>query len=132
MTGNDIFQAAMSLLGEREAPGGLNESETADFRAASRDIINIMLFECCDADRLIREAAGEGWSGCVPISGLDDTVQADSRLAAGVFPYGLAARLILPEDPARAAYFEQKYNELRASVRRVRRTAIADVYGGVS
>jgi hypothetical protein len=54
--------------------------------------------------------------------------QVDDRTGLMVLPYGLAAHLLLNEDQNRAAYFNNRYDELKRKKKAVI-TKIKDVYG---
>jgi hypothetical protein len=45
------------------------------------------------------------------LTGLDSPFGLDDELAEGVAPYGLAANLLLEDNPGTASYFAQKYEE---------------------
>ena len=58
----------------------------------------------------------------------------DDGLCQGVLPYGLAAHLLLDENPDVAAFFNQRYAELLSEYRRGIPAAsedIQDLYGGI-
>ena len=64
---------------------------------------------------------------------LRDLVGLDDYLTQTVLPCGLAAHLLLDENPAAASFFQQRYEELKASAKRLPSSfeAIEDAYGGI-
>lgn len=57
--------------------------------------------------------------------------QVDDRTALTVFPYGLAAHLLMTEDQSRASFFNARYDELKRKMP-VTVTTITDVYNVTS
>ena len=58
----------------------------------------------------------------------------DSNYGLAAMPYGLAANLLVDENPAPASFFQQRYEELRAVYLARRKASIEDIemlYGGV-
>jgi hypothetical protein len=62
---------------------------------------------------------------------LTDTIGLDDYLAQTVLPYGLAATLLLDENPNVASFFQQRYEELKTASKIPNEFApIENVYGG--
>ena len=65
---------------------------------------------------------------------MEDELPLDDGVCRTVLPYGLAAHLLLEENPASASFFQQRYEQLRrraaASIPDVFQP-ITDCYGGV-
>lgn len=69
------------------------------------------------------------------VSALTDTMQVDDVTARKVLPYGLAAHLLLNENPSVAAYFNDRYEEMKFIETKRPPAAfeqIEDVYGDMS
>lgn len=69
---------------------------------------------------------------CPHIAALTDELGIDDVLALSVLPYGLAAQLMLSDDPSQAANFESMFQERLAEVKRQQPAEIQeieDVYG---
>jgi len=67
------------------------------------------------------------------ITALTDTLQVDDVTARTILPYGLAAHLLLDENPDVANFFQQRYEELKALValkQPVSEETIINLYGG--
>ena len=66
---------------------------------------------------------------------LDDGVPAgDTSWALGALPYGLAAALLVDENPTAASFYQQRYEELRAyylSRIQAQQGDIVNLYGGI-
>ena len=71
---------------------------------------------------------------CPEITDFTDEIYLDDGIAQGVLPYGLAAHLLLDENPDAASYFQQRYQEM-LSMMRVGLPAtfesISNQYGGI-
>lgn len=67
------------------------------------------------------------------ITALSETLQLDDITARRVLPYGLAAQLMLTENPAIASYFNERFIEMKADASKkppAQIEQITDVYGG--
>ena len=82
----------------------------------------------------LREMTGERGEW-LPVEGLDDVLPCvGSAYARGTMAYGLAAALTVDENPSSAAFFHERYEELRnLHLARLpaRAECIRDMYGGV-
>ncbi|MBE6677444.1 MAG: hypothetical protein E7597_01435 [Ruminococcaceae bacterium] len=94
MTGKDIYDLAIELLGYKNADGSDN-ADCEDYLNRSVGLINILLAETLWLDRLLRQDKS---ASPVYISSVGDTVRCNGRLARGVLPFGLAAMLAMEED----------------------------------
>ena len=60
-------------------------------------------------------------------------IELDDYICQSVLPYGLAAHLLMDENPASANFFQQRYDELKAGLRSGFPAAgsedVVDVYG---
>lgn len=68
------------------------------------------------------------------ISALTDTLILDDVTARMVLPFGLAAHLMLEENPATASYFNQRYEDLKRQATKgppAPTEKITDLYGGL-
>ena len=69
---------------------------------------------------------------CPVIKDMEDEIALDDVICQTVLPYGLAAQLLLDENPASASFYQQRYEELLKEVgksRYGRSMAIEDIYG---
>lgn len=122
VTGRDVYKLALCLMGER--PDARN---IEDYTGRAVPLINLILTEIRSFVNIISETedhaaqdrtedlTAQQYAGAARLDSLDDQLDIDGRLAAGIIPYALAARLILEEDPQRADYFDAQYEKnLRA------------------
>lgn len=119
MTYEVVFSVAMDLMDERLPSGQISASDTQDYRAKSPGLLTILATE-------LLKISGDD-SGDI-VTALTDEVPLPGSTAVMVLPYGLAAHLLLDENPSAAGFFQQRYEELK------RKTAgkavqITDVYG---
>lgn len=118
-----IFNNAMALMDEfsttkvdgRYVP---NANDTEEYKARTLPTLNILGGELYPySDTYI-----PGEDGKRPIFPVVDDIEADVELddyiCRTVLPYGLAANLLLQEDPAVANFFQQRYDELRGNLQR--------------
>lgn len=102
----DVFELAMSLMDELDEEGAAETTRTADYVRRTPGIVTALLAEmrtmCCLSGDWVR------------LTGLDDELaDTDERYALGALPYGLAAGLLVDENPSSAAFFQQRYEEMR-------------------
>lgn len=124
---SDVFAGAMSVMDELSSTGQAQTTDTEEYKLRTPAIVNIMAVE-------YRIHSGVKGS-FVGITGIDDyLVGIDDAYAIGVMPYGLAANLLVDENPTAAGFYQQRYEELRSMYTRnspAEFEPIADVYGGI-
>lgn len=123
----DVFDAAMGLMDELGTDGETRTNDTTEYELRTPAIINLLTSEL----KMLTGEHGD-W---LPVESLDDIVPAgDTSYALGALPYGLAANLLVDENPTAASFFEQRYEELRAYyLARMQAVSgdIINVYGGI-
>lgn len=65
---------------------------------------------------------------------MDEPVPVETNYALGAMPYGLAANLLVDENPTAASFYQQRYEELRALFVSRLKASVEDIdmlYGGV-
>ena len=103
----DVFDAAMGIMDELDAEGGAQTADTAEYMLRAPAIVNALISE-------LKILTGE-YDDWLPVESLDDLVPAgDTSYALGALPYGLAANLLVDENPSAASFYLQRYAELRA------------------
>ncbi len=127
-TVKDIFEAAMSLMDELDGEGNAQTRDTEEYGYRTPGIVNMMISE-------YRILAGMG-GGFAGVESMEDPVlKIDDPYALGVMQYGLAANLLVDENPAAASFFEQRYEELRNLYFSRRPSevdgSVEDLYGGI-
>ena len=128
-----VFDLTMALMDELSESGKTLTSDTQEYHNRTLFILNVMrgeLYPYSDTYTL-------GEVGKRPIASVIEDFEADIGLddyiCQSVMPYGLAAHLLLDENPTAANYFQQRYEELKAFLARGLNTGsedIVDVYGG--
>lgn len=125
-TVESVFNAAMGLMDELDTSGAARSADTKEYELRAPAILNALTAE-------LRTLTGEtgDW---LPAEGFDDSLPLDSNYGLSALPYGLAANLLVDENPAPASYFQQRYEELRAVYLARRQASIEDIdmlYGGI-
>lgn len=121
----EIFNATMSIIDELSANGQAQTNDTLEYSYRTPAIINILLAEL---NTLF------GNEDFIPINAMADDVQGvNNSFALGIAPYGLAAHLLLDENPTAAAFFQARYEELLRTYVFKRPAEVGDIvnlYGG--
>lgn len=124
---SDVFDAAMGLMDELSPTGTAQTSDTQEYKFRTPAIVGIMAAE-------FRMRTG-GRGAFTAVSALDDYINGiDDAYALGVMPYGLAANLLVDENPAAASFFQQRYEQLQYEyIRHIPALfePIDNVYGGI-
>jgi hypothetical protein len=133
-TAQKVFDIAMGLMDEVSSSGATDTSDTAEYKNRVLFILNALrgeLYQYSDTYIVVTDGARPV---CTVISALTDTLDLDDFLAQTIMPYGLAAHLLLDENPASASFFQQRYDELLARYGKAIPAVsedITDVYGGI-
>lgn len=130
-----VFEKAMHLMDEvNESTGAADTADTKEYKNRALPILNILRIECVTASDTYAVTTPGKRPIPAEITAMTDEIELDDGICQGVLPYGLAAHLILDENPDVAAYFNQRYTELLAQFRVTIPAAaedIVDVYGGI-
>lgn len=129
-TAQTVFDMAMSLMDNQNT--GSYEAPRGEYTPRALDILNLLHIE------LYPYADSFGGDGSTrptpaPLSSFEDEIGLDDAISRGLLPYGLAAHLLLMEDPGTASFFQQRYQELKAQLARGyprQWQDIGDAYGG--
>lgn len=138
-TAQEVFEMAMTLMDElNESNGKADTADTKEYKNRTLAILNILrgqLYPYSDTYE-----AGE--SGKRPIAAkitdFTSAIGLDDYICQTVLPYGLAAHLLMQEDPSSASFFEQRYEELVSLLARGMPAEAVDIedvygaYGGIS
>ena len=130
-----IFDKAMHLMDEgNEATGSTDTTDTKEYKNRTLAILNILRVECFPAsDTCPAREAGKR-AVCPEILDFETEIGLDDGICQGVLPYGLAAHLLLDENPDTASFFQQRYEEALVFARRGLSAAgedIVNLYGGI-
>ena len=126
----------MGLMDELSTDAGLTDhADTKDYKYRTPLILSALcgeLYQFSDT----WEKNGAGRRPVLPeTEGFDTDLGLDDFIARSVLPYGLAAHLLVDENPAPAAFFLQRYQELLiryGGTIPAESEPIADVYGGIA
>ncbi len=108
-----VFEKAMGLMDEvNELTGDADTTQTREYKVRTLPILNVLRIECFPYSDTYQITEPGKRPVCRQIEGMDSAIDLDDGICQGVLPYGLAAHLLLEEDPAKASYFQQRYEEL--------------------
>ena len=130
-----VFDKAMYLMDEADQTSGqADHAETREYKNRTLPILNVLRVECFPYSDTC-QAHGPGRRPvCPEIPDLEAEIPLDDGICQGALPYGLAAHLLLDENPPLASYFQQRYEELLNALRRgipAESEDIVDLYGGI-
>ena len=132
---NWVFDKAIHLMDEQnESNGNTQTQDTKEYRLRTLSILNVLRHELYGYSDTY-EARTDGRRSILPlITDFEQDLGLDDTIAQGVMPYGLAAHLLLGEDDAKAAFFNQRYQELIVTIAARKPAVFEDIvseYGGV-
>lgn len=135
-TAQRVFDLAMGLMDEvNETSGGTDDADTREYKVRTLLILNALRGELFPySDTYAAEEPGKRPILAV-IQSFDQVIGMDDYICQSVLPYGLAAQLLLDENPDSASFFQQRYEEMRMNLAKglpQQSEAISDVYGIVS
>lgn len=114
-TGQDIFDKAITLMGEMSDSGESDWADTQEYKNRALNILNTLRGEVYQYSDTYNSGSKK-YPGkrpvCPALESLDDEIGIDDVLAQTVMPYGLAAHLLLDENDNMASFFQQRYEEL--------------------
>lgn len=130
-----VFEKAMHLMDEvNESTGAADTADTKEYKNRTLAILNILRVECFPAsDTYVVSVPGKR-PVCPEITDFEGAIGLDDGICQGVLPYGLAAHLLLDENPSVASYFNDRYAEALAAAKKGVPAAaedIVDLYGGI-
>lgn len=132
-TAQQVFDITMGLIDEVNGSSGATDTaDTREYRVRALYILNALRGELYPYSDTYT-AATDGSRPIAPaILAFDGIIQLDDHICQSVLPYGLAAQLLLGEDPSSASFFQQRYEELRDGLTKgfpKSSESIVDVYG---
>lgn len=126
-TVNEVFLTAMSLMDELNDEGKAETEYTEEYGKRVPSIIGMLLAE---------KKIFSGDSGMIlPVEDMEDMlIGVEDRYALSVMPYGLAANLLIDENPSAASFYQERYEELRDRFFKYMASdagTVEDLYGGI-
>lgn len=133
-TAQNVFDYAMALMDEvSEATGETDTTDTKEYKNRTLFILNILRGELYPYSDTYTSSTVGIRPIAATIKNFTDPIGLDDYICQSILPYGLAAQLLLTEDPSAASFFNQRYEELKITLRKgvaQEFEDIADVYGG--
>jgi len=137
ITGMNVFERAITMMDELNDSGAYVHEDTTEYQNRTLSILNVLqneLYPYSDTFPKYTEWESGRRPVLTPLAALSATIDLDDYCAGTVLPYGLAAHLLLDENPSAAGYFQQRYDELKAALMRgvgklSESEDIVDVYG---
>ena len=130
----EAFAITMAMIDELGEGGEAETNSNRDYEARLPGLLTALLGELYPySDTYKRPLTGHR-AVCPEVKTFDEPLPIDDFLSRSVLPCGLAARLLLDENPAVAAYYERRYLELLGRYGNMHATVseqIFDVYGGL-
>ena len=130
---SDVFDVAVALMDEINDSGQTQTADTEEYKRRTPGIMRILLAECYPYSELKDpDATASSWR--IPDEWDDSLWKIDNTLSLGIMPYGLAANLLVDENPAAAGFFQQRYQELLNERKRMTAAVSGEVenlYGGI-
>lgn len=126
-TANEVFTASMALMDELDENGEPTGEYSEEYLRRVPAILETLLAE---------KKIFSGEKGMIfPVEDMDDVlIGVDDRYALSILPYGLAANLLVDENPAMAEFFQERYEELRDRFFEFSQAdmgTIEEIYGGI-
>ena len=128
MTGNDIFNTALALLGEPSSSQSDYDSEVVI------RLLNTALVLAYRYNQQLREYRGREKMAEIPaISSLADGIDYEEEFVRNVLPYRLASDLAFAdEETQKAEYYNQMFQTTMLDFTTPIAGPVADVYGGAA
>lgn len=135
-TAQNVFDTTMALIDEvNESTGATDTSDTREYKQRTLAILNLLRGELYPYSDTFEKGAGKTRPIVKIIADFEEPILLDDYICQSVLPYGLAAHLLLDENPSAAGFFNGRYNELKAMLQRGLGGVsedITDVYGGLT
>ena len=123
-----VFEKAMHLMDEvSETAGQADTADTKDYKNRVLPILNVLRWECLPGSDTYAVTEAGKRPVCPEITDFDSPIALDDAICQGVLPYGLAAHLLSDENPALAAWFQQRYEELLGAMKRAMPAVSQDI-----
>lgn len=121
VTGQKVFELSLALIDEVTTTGMIDRSDLS-LKTKAIQFLTILQAE------MMPKA-----DSSVIVKDLNDELLLNERECLLVLPYGLAAHLVVKDDPAPASFFQQRYEEMRKKKKaKVGQTIQVLPVGGIS
>ena len=102
VTGQQVFELAMTLIDEVDDRGLINADDVEEYRGKSHNILTMLQAELLPNSQTP-----------TVITDLNKPLTLPDKTCLLVLPNGLAAHLLLTEDAGIASFFNERYEELK-------------------
>lgn len=126
-TAQMVFDTAISIMDELDDRGRSDNSDNKEYKDRTLAILNMLrgeLFPYSDTYKIVE-------AGKRPIvkiiENFEEEIGLDDYICQTILPYGLAAHLLLDENPANANFCQQRYDELKRDLSRGLPTESVDI-----
>ena len=117
-TAQRVFDLTMALMDEMSETGATDTADTTEYKNRTLNILNVLRGELYPySDTYLDDESGKRPIAVV-IQNFTDEIALDDYICQSILPYGLAAHLLLDENPSSASFFQQKYDELKVGLAR--------------
>lgn len=116
-TAQQVYDLALTLIDEVTESGALSPDNPQYYQKRALAFLTILQAELLPISEVP-----------APVTSLGQSLQFPDRIALSVFPYGLAAHLLMNEDINLASFLNARYDELKRKIP-TRIKPIKDVYG---
>lgn len=134
ITAQRVFDTTMGLMDELNASGAADTGDTAEYKNRTLYILNILQGELYPYSDTYETSDDGKRPIAKPIDGWTTEIGLDDYICQSVMPYGLAAHLLLDDNPDIANFCQQRYDELKLKLEKGIPTCsedITDVYGAL-
>lgn len=131
-TAQDIFDVTMGMMDEVSDDNQTDTADTLEYKNRVVRILNVLAPELYPYSDTYEVDELNERPILRKIKTLTEAIDLDDYCCRTVLPYGLAAQLLLDENPSAAGFYQQRYEELREGLKRglpVMSEDITDVYG---
>lgn len=112
-TARSVFDKAIKLAGENdEKTGATLTRDTEEYEKRTIEILNVLRGELYPYSDTFEHGENGRRGVCPEIKTMDQILDLDDVVAQTIMPYGLAAHLLLDDNPSMANFFQQRYQEL--------------------
>lgn len=133
-TAQEVFEIAIALMDEQnEATGAADTPDTQEYKNRTLPILNMLRNEIYPYSDTYKVRKNGKRPISAKIESFEDTIGLDDYCCQTVLPNGLAAHLLMQENPTMANYFTERYSELLFTLQKglpAESENIEDVYSG--
>ena len=113
-----VFDLTMALMDEMSESGQADTADTKEYKNRTLNILNVLRGELYPYSDTYKNSDDNKRPIADVIENFEDGISLDDYICQSVLPYGLAAHLLLDENPNSASFFQQKYDELKSMLAR--------------